>query len=44
MAGSLHDLILREAADRERLPQWAAYHHERLDGTGYPGPAPWTAT
>lgn len=28
--------ILREAGEPERLPQWAAYHHERLDGTGYP--------
>lgn len=28
--------ILRETGNTEPLPQWAAYHHERLDGTGYP--------
>jgi len=28
--------ILREAGDLDPLPGWAAYHHERLDGSGYP--------
>lgn len=28
--------ILREAGDLDPLPAWAAYHHEKLDGTGYP--------
>ena len=28
--------ILREAGDLDPLPAWAAYHHERLDGSGYP--------
>lgn len=28
--------ILQEAGDLEPLPAWAAYHHEKLDGTGYP--------
>lgn len=28
--------ILQEAGDLEPLPAWATYHHEKLDGTGYP--------
>ncbi|WP_240986678.1 HD-GYP domain-containing protein [Acididesulfobacillus acetoxydans] len=28
--------LLSEAGFPNRLVQWAAYHHERLDGTGYP--------
>ena len=28
--------ILSEIDDFEELRDWAAFHHERLDGTGYP--------
>lgn len=28
--------ILSEIEDFEELRDWAAFHHERLDGTGYP--------
>ena len=28
--------ILRESDVPAPLPEWAAYHHERLDGNGYP--------
>jgi len=28
--------ILSESAAPAPLPEWAAYHHERLDGNGYP--------
>ncbi len=28
--------ILSEVEDFEQLRDWAAFHHERLDGTGYP--------
>lgn len=28
--------ILSQVADLEEISQWAAFHHERLDGTGYP--------
>lgn len=28
--------ILRAAGDLSPLAEWAAYHHERLDGQGYP--------
>ena len=28
--------ILSEIDDFEEIRDWAAFHHERLDGTGYP--------
>ena len=28
--------ILQEAGLRSPIPEWAAYHHEKLDGSGYP--------
>ena len=28
--------VLRNFRDMEKIRQWAAYHHERLDGNGYP--------
>ncbi len=28
--------VLRNFRDMEKLREWAAYHHERLDGNGYP--------
>lgn len=28
--------ILSEIDDFEEICDWAAFHHERLDGTGYP--------
>ncbi|MCL6638112.1 MAG: HD domain-containing protein [Firmicutes bacterium] len=28
--------ILREAGVPAPIPEWAAYHHEKLDGSGYP--------
>lgn len=28
--------VLSNFRDMENIRQWAAYHHERLDGTGYP--------
>lgn len=28
--------VLKEAGDIYPLPEWAGYHHERLDGSGYP--------
>lgn len=29
-------IILRELDGFERITEWAAYHHEKLDGSGYP--------
>jgi len=28
--------VLRNFRDMENIREWAAYHHERLDGNGYP--------